>query len=113
MGKGGRLEYQRGANHGRGGAWLTGSLVWQNGKTPLHLAAEKGHAAVVGALLAAEAAKDAKDKVRGRGCRASRVRFGVVWAFGRLVVLGCVTRTRCRYARLRILFSPFLFLCTG
>ena len=65
LGKGGRLEYQRGANHGGGGAWLTGSRVWQNGRTPLHLAAEEGHAAVVGALLAAEADKDAKDEVRG------------------------------------------------
>jgi ankyrin repeat protein len=32
--------------------------------TPLHLAAEKGHAAVAGALLAAGADKDAKDQVR-------------------------------------------------
>ena len=47
------------------GAWLTGSRVWQNGRTPLRLAAEKGHAVVVGALLAAEADKDATVEVRG------------------------------------------------
>ena len=33
--------------------------------TPLHLAAEKGHAAVVVALLAVKADKEAKDKVIG------------------------------------------------
>ena len=79
MGKGGRLEYQRGTNHWGGGAWLTGSRVWQHGRTPLHWAAKAGHAAFVGALLAAEADKDAKDHVRGGGgCRASRVWVGVV-----------------------------------
>ena len=68
LGKGGRLEYQRGTNHGGGGAWLTGSRVWQNEMTPLHWAAEKGHAAVVGALLKAKADKDATDdEVRGEG----------------------------------------------
>ena len=65
MGKSGRFEYQRGANHGAKGAWLTGCRVPQDGCTPLHLAAEKGHAAVVEALLAAEADKDAADRVRG------------------------------------------------
>ena len=66
LGKGGRLEYQRGTNHGGGGARLTGSRAPQRGRTPLHLAAEKGHAAVVGALLADGADKEAKEKVRGR-----------------------------------------------
>ena len=37
----------------------------QWGKTPLHVAAEKGSAAGVGALLAAEADKEAKDQVIG------------------------------------------------
>jgi len=62
-----QLEHQRGTNHGRGGAWLTGCRVPQIGRTPLHLAAEKGHAAVAGALLAAKADKEAKDEVRGVG----------------------------------------------
>jgi hypothetical protein len=39
----------------------------QSGTTPLHMAAEEGHAAVVGALLAAKADKEAKDQVRGGG----------------------------------------------
>ena len=39
----------------------------QAGDTPLHQAAEKGHAAVVEQLLAAGAAKNAKDEVRGVG----------------------------------------------
>ena len=47
------------------GAWLTGCRVPQRGDTPLYMAAEKGHAAVVEALLAAEADKDATDEVRG------------------------------------------------
>ena len=75
--------------------------MWQlGGKTPLHLAAQEGQAAIVAALLAAGADKDAKDEVRWRGCRVSRGRFGVVWAPGRLVVLMCVraTKNRCRYA---------------
>ena len=50
----------------------------QIGKTPLHLAADNGHAAVVGALLAEGADKDAKDKVRGAG-GAGRVGGGSVW----------------------------------
>ena len=37
----------------------------QNGQTPLHWAAVNGHAAVVAALLEAEADKEAKDKVIG------------------------------------------------
>ena len=78
LGQGGRLEYQRGTNHGRGGGWLTGSRIWQYGKTPLHWAAKKGHVAVVGALLAAEADKDATDEVRGEGV-AGRVGGGSVW----------------------------------
>ena len=39
----------------------------QDGWTPLHLAAQGGHAAVAGQLLAAEANMAAKDKVRGQG----------------------------------------------
>jgi len=67
LGKGVRLEYQRGPNHGGGGACLTGSHVPQDGRTPLHLAAKNDHAAVVGALLTAEVDKEAKDRVRGGG----------------------------------------------
>ena len=78
LGKGGRLEYQRGTNHGGRGAWLTEYRVPQGGMTPLHLAVEKGHSAIV-ALLAAKADKEARDEVR-RGCRASRGRFGVYWS---------------------------------
>ena len=37
----------------------------QGGKTPLHLAANRGHAAVVEQVLAAGAAADVADKVRG------------------------------------------------
>jgi len=42
-------------------------LAPQDGGTPLHLAVTGGHAAVVEQLLAAGAAMDAKDKVRGVG----------------------------------------------
>ena len=45
LGKGGRWEYQRGTNHGAKGAWLTGGRMPQDERTPLHLAADKGHAA--------------------------------------------------------------------
>ena len=58
------MEHQRRTNHGGGEAWLTGSRVPQGEMTPLHLAAEKGHTAVAGALLAAGAVKDAKGEVR-------------------------------------------------
>ena len=70
LGKGGRLVYQRGTNHGGGGAWLTGSRVPQNGETPLHLAAVSGHEAIVGAILKAGTDKDAKDQVRRGGLKA-------------------------------------------
>ena len=39
----------------------------QDGDTPLHFAAERGHAAVVEQLLAAGAVKDAMIKVRRAG----------------------------------------------
>ena len=77
LGKGRRLEYQRGTNYGGGGAWLTGYRVLQYEKTPLRLAVEFGHQVLV-ALLAAKADKVANEEVR-RGCRASRGRFGVYW----------------------------------
>ena len=58
----------RGRTHSRGGEG--GCLpercrAPQGGKTPLHLAALRGHAAVLKLLLAAGTAVDAKDKVRG------------------------------------------------
>jgi len=65
--KGGRLEYQRGTNHGGGGAWLTASRVPQDGKTSLWLAVEGEHEEVVGVLLKAGTDKEAKGKVRGGG----------------------------------------------
>ena len=52
----------------RGGACLSAGRAPQEKKTPLHRAAEFGHAAVVEKLLAAGADKEAKDAVRGH-CR--------------------------------------------
>ena len=63
---------------GRGGAWLSGSRVPQDGQTPLHYAALRGPEAVVGVLLEAGADTEATDMVRGAGGMASRGRFGVV-----------------------------------
>ena len=51
----------------RGGGGVDRCRATQNGSTPLHWAAEKGHAAVVERLLAAQADKDAKNEVRGEG----------------------------------------------
>ena len=66
LGKGGRLEYQRGTDHGGGWVWLTGGRVLQEyNRTPLHWAAEKGHVAVMGLLLKAGADKEAQDRVWG------------------------------------------------
>ena len=39
----------------------------QRGRTPLHLAADEGHAAVVGQLLAAKADMETKNHVKGQG----------------------------------------------
>ena len=73
LGKGGRLEYQRGTNHGGRGALADGEPRAQYGQTPLHLAADRGSEAVVGALLVAGADTDAKGEViGGGGCKASR-----------------------------------------
>lgn len=52
---------------GRQGACLSAARAPQFGKTPLHTAAMRGYAAVVGQLLAAGADKDATDKVRKGG----------------------------------------------
>jgi hypothetical protein len=46
-------------------AWLTGRRVAQVGKTPLHMAAFKGHEAAIKALVAAKADVNAKNEVRG------------------------------------------------
>ena len=78
LGKGRRFEFQRGTNYGAKGAWLTVSRVPQSGDTPLRLAAYNGDAAVVGALLAANADKEAKGQVRRRG-DAGRVGGGSLW----------------------------------
>ena len=48
-------------------AWLTFNQMTQNQMTPLHLAAWRGHEAVVGVLVTAGLNKEAKDKVRERG----------------------------------------------
>ena len=39
----------------------------QDGRTPMHLAAERDYGSVVEMLLEAKASKEAKDKVRGMG----------------------------------------------
>jgi hypothetical protein len=75
----------RGRTHWRGGE--TGCLpercrAPQGGETPLHHAAEGGHAAVVEQLLAAGGAADATGKVRGkwgadRGGRGGRTKLCV------------------------------------
>ena len=44
--------------------WLTGIRIWQDGETPLDLAAEEGHKEIVGALMKAGADKEAKEEVR-------------------------------------------------
>ena len=67
-------------------AWLTGSRVVQDGRTPLHFAAGNGYVAAIKALVAAKADVYAKDTVRrgalgGRGRRRRRVcilLFGVL-----------------------------------
>ena len=50
---------------GEGGCLPERCRAPQSGRTPLHLAAEGGRAAVIKQLLAAGAAVDAKDMVRG------------------------------------------------
>ena len=57
---------------------MTDSRVAQNGKTPLHSAADKGAGSVIKAFVAAKADVHAKDMVRGgalggRGGRRRRV----------------------------------------
>jgi len=52
---------------GEGGCLPERCRAPQSGRTSLHLAADDGRAAVVGQLLAAGAAVDAKDQVRGGG----------------------------------------------
>ena len=65
--KGGRLEHQRGTNHGGWGGLADGKPRAQDGKSPLHSAARHGNEAIAGALLKAGVDKDAKDKVKGGG----------------------------------------------
>ena len=48
----------------------------QDGKMPLMLALDKGHEAIVGALLAAGANTEAKDEVKGGG---GHDESGAVW----------------------------------
>jgi hypothetical protein len=52
---------------GEGGGLPDRCCAPQIGLTPLHIAANKGHAAVVEKLLTAEADKEATDKVSGEG----------------------------------------------
>ena len=52
---------------GEGGVLPERCRVPQIGRSPLHLAVKGGHAAVVEQLLAAGAAKDVEDEVRGVG----------------------------------------------
>ena len=57
------------------GGWLTRRCAPQNGSTPLHIAAWKGHDKVVQLLVKAGANKDAPDQVKegtGRGCWAHK-----------------------------------------
>ena len=62
-----------GARVGRRGGLLIRGRAPQNGRTPLYVAAEKGHLAVVEALEKAGADKDAPTEVReGRGGEVGR-----------------------------------------
>ena len=66
----------RGCTHlrGEGGVLPERCRAPQDGFTPLHWAAAGGHAAVVEQLLAAGAAMDAKDNVKGVGVGGLRIR---------------------------------------
>ena len=61
---GGLASVAGGARNHAMWAWLTGSHVVKDARTPLHYAAEEGQNAAIKALVAAKADVHAKDNVR-------------------------------------------------
>ena len=84
----------------------------QEGKTPLHWAAKNGHAAIVKALLAAEADKEAKDQVSGgRGEGASGLTDGKPCALVRGHNLVSLVQSEIEFCEVRSLeLRPGIFI---